>query len=326
MATTRDAAPTAEFFDPWAHLPDGAALRAACEAGDVAAALATMRGLSSPDDTAAALWTIASHSVDQDPPALTEAIEAADDGTPLARTLRAARYVTKGWAARSGARAKFVAATQFEQFHDWLRRAERILFDVCSQHPGYVPAWEVRITTARGLELGAGETRRRYDRLAALDPQVFAAQQACLQQIVPKWGGSWEQASTFVTECAAQAEPGSLGHLLVVDLAIERWVDGEKTVPPAMIDRVRQAVAQSVWHPRHRKGAATATAHANLALFFSIAGLPEEAWHHFDALDNSPVEGMWSYYNGTTEMYRKSLAAAAAAGAKTAGGRAGARA
>jgi hypothetical protein len=189
-----------------------------------------------------------------------------------------------------------------------------------------VPAWEIRITTARGLELGAGETRRRYDRLAALDPQVFAAQQACLQQIVPKWGGSWEQASQFVAECAAGAEPGSLGHLLVVDLAIERSVDGEKTVPPAMIDRVREAAARSVWHPHHRPGAATATAHANLALFFSTAGLPADAWHHFDALGNSPVEGMWSYYNGAAEMYRKRYDAGATAAAKTAGGRTGARA
>lgn len=323
---TRDAAPAAAFFDPWAHLPDGATLRAACESGDIAAALATIRGLTDPDDTAAVLWTIAGHAVDQDPSALTAAIEAADDGSPLASTLRATRYVTEGWAARSGAQAQFVAASQFEQFHDWLRRAERILFDVCSQQPGYVPAWEIRITTARGLQLGAGETRRRYDRLAALDPQVFAAQQAYLQQIVPKWGGSWEQASEFVAECAAGAGPGSLSHLLVVDLAIERSVDGEQTVPPAMVDRVRAAASRSVWHPDHRTGPATATAHANLALFFSTAGLPADAWHHFDALGDNPVEGMWTYYNGAAEKYRTSRDAAAAAAAKAAGGRTGARA
>jgi hypothetical protein len=323
MATTRDAAPTAEFFDPWARLPDGAALRAACEAGDIAAALTIARGLTRHDDIAATLWTIAGHSAGEDQPRLTTAIDAADDGTPLARTLRALRYVKVGWEVRSHAQAQHVSAGQFEQFHDWLRRAERILFDVCAQHPDYVPAWEARVTTSRGLELGAGETRRRYDRLAALDPQVFAAQRACLQQIVPKWGGSWGEASQFVTECAAAAEPGSLGHLLVVDLAIERWADGEKTVPPAMADRVRQAATQSVWHPHHASGAATATAHANLALFFSLANLPADAWLHFDALGQAPVEGMWSYYNGAEAMYRAKRDAAAQAAAKTAGGRTG---
>jgi hypothetical protein len=326
MATARDAAPTAQFFDPWAYLPDGAALRAACEAGDIAPALAVVRGLTRHDDLLATLWTIAGHAVGQDRSRLTEAIEAADDGTPLARTLRALRYVTEGWEARSHARAQFVSAGQFEQFHDWLRRAERVLFDVCSQHPGYLPAWEARITTSRGLGLGVGETRRRYDRLAALDPQVFAAQRACLQQIVPKWGGSWEQASKFVTECAAQAELGSLGHLLVVDLAIERWVDGEKTVPPAMVDRVRQAATQSVWHPHHTASAATAIAHTNLALFFSVAGVPADAWQHFAALGQAPVEGMWGYYNGAEQMYRTQRDTAAKAAAKTAGGSKGARA
>jgi hypothetical protein len=326
MATTRDAAPTAEFFDPWAHLPDGAALRAACETGDVVSALAVLRGLARTDDLLAALWTIADHAVGQDGSRLTEAIEAADDGTPLARTLRALRYVTEGWEARSHARAQFVSAGQFEQFHDWLRRAERILFDVCSQHPGYLPAWEARITTSRGLGLGVGETRRRYDRLAALDPQVFAAQRVCLQQIVPKWGGSWEQASAFVTQCATQAGPGALGHLLVVDLAIERWLDGEKTVPPAMIDRVRQAATQSVWDPNHTPSAATAIAHTNLAMFFSLAGVPADAWLHFAAVGPAPVEGTWGYYNGAEQMYRTRRDAAAKAAAKVAGGPAGARA
>ncbi|WP_454857018.1 hypothetical protein [Promicromonospora soli] len=155
---------------------------------------------------------------------------------------------------------------------------------------------------------------------------MFAAQRACLQQIVPKWGGSWDEASQFVAECAAGAEPGSLGHLLVVDLAIERWADGEKTVPPAMVDRVRQAATQSVWHPHHTRGPATATAHANLALFFSLAGLPADAWHHFNALGQAPVEGMWSYYNGAEAMYRTQRDAAARAAAKTTGGRTGARA
>jgi hypothetical protein len=326
MATARDAAPAAELFDPWALMPEGAALRAACGAGDAAAALALLGGLTTHNDIVAALWGVAGSAVEKDRARFTVAIEAADDGTPLARTLRALRYVTVGWAIRSGLRAQHVSAEQFEQFHDWLRRAERILFDVCSEHPGYVPAWEARVTTARGLELGRGEARRRYDRLVALDPQLFAAQRVYLQQVVPKWGGSWEEASQFVADCAATAAPGSLGHLLVVDLAIERWVDGEKTVPPAMVDRVRQAATQSVWHPDHVRSAATAIAHANLALFFSVAEIPADAWLHFEVLGDSPAEGLWSYYNEAEEMYRTKRDAAAKAAAKTAGGSTGAHA
>lgn len=318
MATTRDAARTANFFDPLAHVPDGAALRAARDAGDPAAALAVVRGLTAPDDIAAALWALADTTagVTDEAQQLTAAIEAADDGTPLARTLRAVRYVTVGWAIRSHARAEHVSAGQFEQFHDWLRRAERVLFDVCSEHPDYVPAWEPRITTARGLQLGHGEARRRYDRLAALDPQVFAAQQVYHQQILPKWSGSWEEASRFVEECAAGASPGSLGPALVADHAIERWLDGEKKVPSAMVDRVREAAAATVLHPDHARTAATATAHTNFALFFTIAKAPVDAWPHFEALGDSPVEGMWSYYDLRAEVpyqVQRDLAAKAAA-------------
>jgi hypothetical protein len=319
MATTPDAAPAAEFFDPWAFLPDGTGLRAACADGDVAAALSIVRGLTTHDDVEAALWGIAGRSTKHGRIAFTTAIEAADDGTPLARTLLGIRYIAVAWAIRTGARAEHVSASQFEQFQDWLRRAERILFDVCSEYPDYVPAWEARITTARGLQLGHGEARRRYDRLAALDPQVFAAQRVYLQQILPKWSGSWDDASAFVEECAAGAAPGALGPLLVVDVAIERWLDGMKTVPPETVDAVREAAARSVWHPDHRGGAGAAIAHANLALFYTLAKLPTEAWSHFEALGETPVEAMWKYRPDPEAAYRKGRDAAAKAAAKMAG-------
>ncbi|MFD6446927.1 hypothetical protein ACFWEJ_17600 [Promicromonospora sp. NPDC060204] len=318
MATTRDAAPTATFFDPLAHVPDGAALRAARDAGDPAAALAVVRGLTAPDDVIAALWAICGDASEDDHLPLTAAIDAADDGAPLTRTLRAMRYMVVGWSIRSHARAEHVSADQFEQFHDWLRRAERLLFDVCAEHPGFIPAWKARITTARGLELGHGEARRRYDRLAALDPQVFAAQQVYLQQILPKWSGSWEETSRFVAECADGAAPGALGPALVVDLAIERYVDGEKATPPEMVDRVRGVAAGTVLHPDHVRTAATAVVHANLALFFSLADLPAEAQPHFEALGDAPVQGMWGYYEpGAERLYRKHRDAAAKAAARS---------
>lgn len=320
MPTARDAASAAEFFDPLAHVPHGAVLRAARDAGDIPAVLVAARSLTTHDDLVATLWAVAGHATGDQ--RFTAVIDAADDGTPLARTLRAVRYVTVGWAIRSRFQAQHVSAGQFEQFHDWLRRAERVLFDVCSEHPGYVPAWEARITTARGLELGLGEGRRRFDRLAALDPQVFAAQRAYLQQILPKWGGTWEEASRFVEECTAGAAPGSLGPLLVVDLAIERWFDGQRIVPPAMLDRVRQAAMASVWHPEHRRGAATSTAHTNLALLFTLAQQHADAAPHFEALGGAPVEGMWGYHGGEPDvLFRTNRDLAAKAAVKAAGRR-----
>ncbi|NEE53474.1 hypothetical protein G3M55_53870, partial [Streptomyces sp. SID8455] len=90
----------------------------------------------------------------------------ADHGSPLARTLLAARYINVGWDIRSSYRAEHVSREQFQEFHAWLRRAERLLIGVCADEPAYALAWMYRLTTARGLELGASEVRRRYDRLA----------------------------------------------------------------------------------------------------------------------------------------------------------------
>ncbi len=317
MTASNGAAHAAPFFDPWAYLPDGAALRDACETQDARTALAVLRTLTTPD-ALAALWLVGGHAdkpTDTARDAFTAAIEAADDGSALARTLRGLRYVTVGWGFRSRARAEHVSRDQFEQFHDWLRRAERTLFDVCSEFPDFVPAWEIRITICRGLELGHSEARRRYDRLAALDPHVFSAQEAYLQQILPKWSGSWEQASQFVADCTGSAPPGSLSHLLVLDLAVERWLDGEKTVPPEMVEQVRQAAARSVWHPEHVPVQATAVAHANLAQFFSLADHPADAKPHFDHLGEVPVEGNFQYYGDPAGTYRKLRAAAEKAGA-----------
>ena len=93
-----------------------------------------------------------------------------------------------------------------------------------------------------------------------------------------------------------------------------------------MVDRARAVAAATVLHPDHTRTAATATVHANLALLFSVAELPADAWPHFEALGDTPVEGMWSYYNGTEKMYRTKRDAAAKAAAKNAGTRAGVRA
>ncbi len=328
MATPRDAASAAAFFDPLANVPGGAALRAACSAGDLVGALALLRPLTAPDDVTAALWGIAGTATGATDQArsFTAAIDAADDGTPLARTLRAVRYIDVGWSIRTRYRAEHVSASQFAQFHEWLRQAERILFDVCAEHPGYVPAWDARITTARGLELGHGEARRRYDRLAALDPGVFAAQRMFLQQILPKWGGSWEDASRFAEECAAGAAPGGLGPAVVVDYAVERWLGGDKMVPPAMVDRIRGAAAATVLHPAHVRTAATATAHTNFALFFMIAKRPADAWPHFEALGDRPAQGLWDYYDAHPEARYKAHCAAAAKAASKVTGRTGVRA
>jgi hypothetical protein len=89
-----------------------------------------------------------------------------------------------------------------------------------------------------------------------------------------------------------------------------------------MLDRARQAAMRSVWHPEHVRTAATATAHANLALLFTLAQQHADAAPHFEALGDAPVEGMWGYYDAQPEVpFRTQRDLAAKAAAKAAGRR-----
>lgn len=310
--TAETVAPRAPFFDPWARAAHLTTLRAACEACDADRILDFLRATTTPDELSFTMWLVA------DADGVEECLETAveTDGTDLlARTLLALRYVAIGWGIRSSARAEYVSAEQFEQFHDWLRRAERLLIDVCADDPTYAPAWEVRLTTARGLELGHAESRRRYDHLAAQDAHHFGAQSTHLQQILPKWGGSWEAAEAFVSACAEQAPAGSLSHALVADLVLERWLaldGGEEAYlsQPDTLARLQAGALQSVWHAEHVPSPRTVSVHSRLAFLFSMANRHADAAAHFRMLGEHPSDEYWMHTHSPEGWYRRSRALA----------------
>ncbi len=98
-----------------------------------------------------------------------------------ARGLWAHRAIVSGWAIRTGRQAQDIGAEQFAAFHERLRAAEQVLIRLCAEDPADVHAWCLRLITARGLELGHGESRRRYDRLRAVDPHHVVGQRVFLQ-------------------------------------------------------------------------------------------------------------------------------------------------
>ncbi|MEI7056130.1 hypothetical protein WBG06_09975 [Nocardioides sp. CCNWLW239] len=220
----------------------------------------------------------------------------ADDPTDhVAKTLLGARYVTIGWTVRTGHRAADVSAEQFRQFHEWLTRAEELLTEVCAQRPDYVQAWTMRQPVAMGLSLGLEEARRRYDKVAALSPHHASAQSNYLQQIVPKWGGSWESAEAFATECRDAAPMGSPSRALELDVMIERWLDDSSYKAKIDLDRLRQIAEETVDHPDHRPGIWGAAVHSQLALLYCLAGKAPLAKPHFLALDGFPSRTGWRY-------------------------------
>ncbi|MDN0195157.1 hypothetical protein [Streptomyces sp. S.PNR 29] len=301
--------------DPFDNLPELAALRTAAQARDWAGTQAFFAGLDSADKVSFASGLLADmagveHYLEQ--------AAAARPGDPLPRTLLAERYIRIGWEIRSSLRAEHVSREQFDQFHAWLRKAEQLLIEVCAEQPGYAPAWTARLITARGLQLGQSEARRRYDRLSARHPHHYRAQSLLLQQLCPKWGGSWEAAHGFARECASAAPDGSDAGVLVADAHIEHWLDldsGEDTAYMRGLpvrDDLRHAAEVSVLHPGHRPGWEWIGAHSTFAMAFSLGGHREDAARHFAALGDRATEYPWAYLPDWRNQFAKFRKAALA--------------
>jgi hypothetical protein len=307
-STPMSAGSSGPTFDPYDNTPELIPLRTAAQAGDWRAVRACFAALDSVDQLASASSLVA--DIDGVENFLERA--AADlPGDPLPRTLLAERYVYIGWDIRSGARAQHVSQDQFTQFHDWLRRAEQLLIEVCAEQPAYAPAWTARLMTARGLQLGQAEARRRYDRLSAHHPHHYRAQTQLLQQLCPKWGGSWDAAHGFARECATAAPDGANSGALVALAHIEHWLDldsGERTAYMRGLpvrDDLRNAARVSVLHAGHRPDWNSIGAHSAFAFAFSIGGHFADAAPHFAFLGDRATEFPWQYLTDQKSAFLK---------------------
>jgi hypothetical protein len=231
---------------------------------------------------------------------LLEEAVSADPSSACARTALARRFIAIGWDIRTGARAENVSREQFDAFRSWLVKAEQLLIDACALDETYAPAWAVRVLTARALEVGPAEARRRYERLRRLSPHDYPAQAQMVQYLLPKWGGSEERAHAFARDAAAEAPPGSHSGALVPIVHIERWLDDDDAgaayiVQPPVVDEMTDAAARSVLHPDYVAGPIGVQAHSVFAMGFWLAGRSDLAAVHFSALDGRATEFPWKY-------------------------------
>jgi hypothetical protein len=212
-------------FDPATAFPELGQLRQALLKHDWPGVCAFFSRLSQPGDSdTVGFATRFAGEVDGTEDFLRERAST-ETASTLARTLYAARLIELGWQARTGYRARYVNAQQFASFHDYLRQAERVLIDVVAYEPTNVAAWVLRLKTARGLELGQAEARRRYDQGARHNPHNLDGQVQLLQQLCPKWSGSFEQAREFAWASASAAPQGAPNAALIAEAHLEQWLE-----------------------------------------------------------------------------------------------------
>jgi hypothetical protein len=290
--------PEPVLIDPAAAYPQVGELRAAIARRDWAGTRAVIE--SAPAD-ARCLLVREGSDVDEPIEGFLREQLRADPDDSLAGAMLGTHLIGVGWKVRTRARAQQVSREQFATFHGWLRQAEQVLIDTAARTPAEPAAWVARLTSARGLQLGLAESRRRYDRLRAIDPNNYAGQRQFLQRLCPKWSGSWELLHGWTREELAAAPPGSLAGALVAEAHIEHWLDvpdaEEKAYlsDPAVRTELLEAAGQSIWHADFARPTGWVHAASCFAMMFSLVGDQEAAARTFAQLGDLGSASPWDY-------------------------------
>jgi len=235
-----------------------------------------------------------------------------DPADTLAAGLRAARLIHEAWRARTTARAQHVSREQFARFYEILRQAEPLLIDAAAYDPIDAAVWVHRLITARGLELGQSEARRRYDRLAEHHPNHLPGQSQLLQQLCPKWGGTFEKMHDFARTETRAAPDGAPNGVLVAQAHLEQAIDtaDEKALRRYFKDRrvreeIREAAARSVLHPAYRRTVGWVAVQNTFALMLSLVGDYPAAAAQFAAVGHLVSDLPWGYLGDPVAVFRE---------------------
>jgi hypothetical protein len=300
-------------FDPAAAYPEARRLRAALSARDWANVRAVVDAAEPAGRTMLIRFGGETELIE---PFLREVL-ARDAGDSAAAALLGSHLIHLGWKFRTNYGAEQVSREQFRAFHEHLRRAEQVLIDAAARTPSDVAVWFQRLISARGLQLGLSEARRRYDRIAAYDPHHLPAQTQLLQSLCPKWDGTWEQAHAFASECMHTAPKGAPNAVVVVYAHLERWLAedgaaaGERYLAsPFARNQIYEAAARSVWDPAFQHDYGWVLVRNTFAMAFSLLGDEPAAAAQFAALGRFGNPEPWQYFGDGAEQFTKRRARA----------------
>jgi hypothetical protein len=302
--------PRQPVLDPAAAYPTIAALHAALDAKDWPAARELLDAAEPVERT---LLLRACAGRDGVEGFLGEVV-AADPADGAAAVLLASRLMTLGWAGRASWRSGRKTAAALRER---LVEAERLLVTAAARTPKDPAVWTARLTAARGLGLGQAEARRRWDRLAEIDPHHLPGQDELVQQLTPRWGGEWPQAHAFARVAADAAPLGAHHAVLIAQVHLEQALaEGGGTASGArrhlasapVLAEVSEAAARSVQHPDFRRSPGWVQVLSTFAMTFCLAGELRTAKAIFETLDGLGAEYPWHYLGdnaaGVIRSYR----------------------
>ncbi|MDP9797901.1 hypothetical protein J2S43_006413 [Catenuloplanes nepalensis] len=287
-------------FDPASAYPEVGLLRAALRDGDWPA----VRALYDPMgwDGRALLVREAADAGD-----LLQRVAAEDPADGAAAAMLGCHLVVAGWRVRGSGSAQFVTREQWTGFHDHLRRADAVLSAATAHDPGNLTAWQQRVKVARGLEMGQAEARRRYDRVAAIDPHHRDTQSLYLQQLAPKWSGDLATMHGFARERMLAAPEGAHNAVLVAEAHLEHvFIEGVEYLRTAEVRaQLHEAAERSVWHPAFRRTPGWVVVLNHFAGAFAAAGENAAAARVFGDLGPFATDLPWDYLRRLLERFSR---------------------
>ncbi|NMO57042.1 hypothetical protein HH310_38430 [Actinoplanes sp. TBRC 11911] len=259
-------------------------------------------------------------------PGLAEPLGESPAGDPTAAALLGFHLVEAAWTVRTDLAAPLVGPRRFRAFHQGLKEAERVLIAGAGRRPDDPAIWTARLATARGLELGQDEAWRRYRRLAAIDPNHLPGQLHMLQQVLPKWGGTWTRAFEFARTAMRSQPPGGPNAVLIPVAHLERWLslapphDQDYIESPAVRQEVAEAALWSVGHPDFARRHGWVGVVSAFAVVFSLQGdhrSAATAFRMLGPLANRPIFGYLGNQPATVVRRYRLLALSPGAGGLT---------
>lgn len=284
-------------IDPAMGDPVAAALRAHLAAGDWRSASALFTTVDHPDDLA--FYYRQAGAVDGVQDRIREWV-AAEPHSIVPVLVAAQRYIAWAWEARSAYRAEHVGAEQFRIFFQRLRVAEDLLGMAVGLDGDDPAPWAFMVTTARGLQLGQDEARRRFGEAVIRYRWHVSAHLQLLQQLCPKWGGSLAAVHDLTQRTVPAMPDGCVLGALAAYAHMEHWMeldaDGDAYLrQPTVLAELNAAADRSVRHPDYRQRPGWPLAHNMFAWAFVRSGDLRAAAEQFAVVGAQVTEWPWEY-------------------------------
>lgn len=271
-------------FEITQTFPELAALRARATGGDLPGALASLSQRRGPDaDAHTTASRVLAEAPGLDAPLEQYLADHPDDRE--AGTLLAHRAV--------------IAARGAPDAGVHLRRAEELLIRLCARDPTDAAAWHLRLVTARGLGLGAAESRRRFERLHAIDPHHVAGRRELIFGLTPAHGGTWDDVLFIARGFSAASGAGDPGCVVVATAHLVHWLDetggGETTMlrEPDVVAELEEAAARFLDAPCPAPYG-WVSAHSEFAVALGLARRRGRSSRHFQALGPAMSAPVWA--------------------------------